>query len=235
MNAGDSTPGPRPPSNPKKETLVPPPTPLFSSCCCGFVPTLFGRLCTPAPMPFIRTPTIQKPHRTTALWLAPPTPSPCYGTMWANGTTIGMATSTSSVTATQFCLTGTKEWRKVKATKVFTPWACVVYTIRAWWVPEVEKNSLPHLKTSSTSSASCSPPTSMPTLLRFRKPSPLIKRFLNFTIWACNCPKTSPWYGPTTITAISNARSEEHTSELQSRPHLVCRLLLEKKKFNKQF
>src|SRR3989442_10126754 len=26
------------------------------------------------------------------------------------------------------------------------------------------------------------------------------------------------------------ARSEEHTSELQSRPHLVCRLLLEKMK-----
>src|SRR5215813_13033390 len=29
---------------------------------------------------------------------------------------------------------------------------------------------------------------------------------------------------------IRAARSEEHTSELQSRPHLVCRLLLEKKK-----
>src|SRR3989442_6286131 len=30
---------------------------------------------------------------------------------------------------------------------------------------------------------------------------------------------------------LNNARrSEEHTSELQSRPHLVCRLLLEKKK-----
>src|SRR5687768_18311261 len=28
----------------------------------------------------------------------------------------------------------------------------------------------------------------------------------------------------------SNYRSEEHTSELQSRLHLVCRLLLEKKK-----
>src|SRR5436305_8925893 len=27
-------------------------------------------------------------------------------------------------------------------------------------------------------------------------------------------------------------RSEEHTSELQSRPHLVCRLLLEKKNGN---
>src|SRR3989442_7089185 len=29
------------------------------------------------------------------------------------------------------------------------------------------------------------------------------------------------------------ARSEEHTSELQSRPHLVCRLLLEKKNTHK--
>src|SRR5690554_4161236 len=27
----------------------------------------------------------------------------------------------------------------------------------------------------------------------------------------------------------ANGRSEEHTSELQSRPHLVCRLLLEKR------
>src|SRR5690554_1133384 len=32
----------------------------------------------------------------------------------------------------------------------------------------------------------------------------------------------------------STARSEEHTSELQSRPHLVCRLLLEKKKKKKK-
>src|SRR3989442_6163397 len=31
----------------------------------------------------------------------------------------------------------------------------------------------------------------------------------------------------------NNIRSEEHTSELQSRPHLVCRLLLEKKKNSK--
>src|SRR2546422_9700090 len=30
----------------------------------------------------------------------------------------------------------------------------------------------------------------------------------------------------------TNSRSEEHTSELQSRLHLVCRLLLEKKKKN---
>src|SRR5690554_7201066 len=32
---------------------------------------------------------------------------------------------------------------------------------------------------------------------------------------------------------LSRIRSEEHTSELQSRPHLVCRLLLEKKKNKK--
>src|SRR2546422_3178179 len=31
-------------------------------------------------------------------------------------------------------------------------------------------------------------------------------------------------------TAMRDERSEEHTSELQSRLHLVCRLLLEKKK-----
>src|SRR3712207_7896045 len=37
--------------------------------------------------------------------------------------------------------------------------------------------------------------------------------------------------GPSgTASGIRRARSEEHTSELQSRQYLVCRLLLEKKK-----
>ena len=36
--------------------------------------------------------------------------------------------------------------------------------------------------------------------------------------------------GPFAGTNFSNARSEEHTSELQSQAYLVCRLLLEKKK-----
>src|SRR5439155_25256214 len=36
--------------------------------------------------------------------------------------------------------------------------------------------------------------------------------------------------GDPTLTMRIGARSEEHTSELQSRGHLVCRLLLEKKK-----
>src|SRR5438093_8717509 len=36
------------------------------------------------------------------------------------------------------------------------------------------------------------------------------------------------------VSTERNARSEEHTSELQSLTNLVCRLLLEKKKKNKQ-
>src|SRR3989442_8335496 len=39
---------------------------------------------------------------------------------------------------------------------------------------------------------------------------------------------TAAQRGDRALAAVS--RSEEHTSELQSRPHLVCRLLLEKKK-----
>ena len=35
-------------------------------------------------------------------------------------------------------------------------------------------------------------------------------------------------------TAVTEKRSEEHTSELQSRENLVCRLLLEKKKKKKK-
>src|SRR2546422_1530516 len=38
-----------------------------------------------------------------------------------------------------------------------------------------------------------------------------------------------PWRSRVTE-AVDPERSEEHTSELQSRLHLVCRLLLEKKK-----
>src|SRR5436305_8968329 len=43
---------------------------------------------------------------------------------------------------------------------------------------------------------------------------------------AANAPETRP--------RPPDWRSEEHTSELQSRPHLVCRLLLEKKKTTTQ-
>src|SRR2546429_4163665 len=43
-----------------------------------------------------------------------------------------------------------------------------------------------------------------------------------------------PFGATSTYSRIAAAiRSEEHTSELQSRLHLVCRLLLEKKKFTR--
>src|SRR3712207_8910212 len=55
-------------------------------------------------------------------------------------------------------------------------------------------------------------------------------------------PADSPWPGPGRLARPTTAgwtgepegeRSEEHTSELQSRQYLVCRLLLEKKKQTK--
>src|SRR5438552_7546806 len=42
----------------------------------------------------------------------------------------------------------------------------------------------------------------------------------------------SPTSSPTTPSTTRPTRSEEHTSELQSPDHLVCRLLLEKKKYH---
>src|SRR5439155_25259083 len=49
----------------------------------------------------------------------------------------------------------------------------------------------------------------------------------------CTCGSAAQWArsrGPRTTRSRPLCRSEEHTSELQSRGHLVCRLLLEKKK-----
>src|SRR5690606_40725751 len=49
----------------------------------------------------------------------------------------------------------------------------------------------------------------------------------NLVSFASHSPEIS-------IAAICGGRSEEHTSELQSRENLVCRLLLEKKNKNKK-
>src|SRR5690625_1730878 len=46
----------------------------------------------------------------------------------------------------------------------------------------------------------------------------------------CPAQCMGPLVWGTDVYADDSARSEEHTSELQSRGHLVCRLLLEKKK-----
>src|SRR3712207_7120834 len=47
-------------------------------------------------------------------------------------------------------------------------------------------------------------------------------------LWRRLAPVPPPVRAPgaKALTAVSPARSEEHTSELQSRPYLVCRLLL---------
>src|SRR3712207_8867275 len=56
----------------------------------------------------------------------------------------------------------------------------------------------------------------------------------NRCIWHPDARKRSPtrllWLRPPGRHGGIRARSEEHTSELQSRQYLVCRLLLEKKK-----
>src|SRR2546422_3889976 len=50
-------------------------------------------------------------------------------------------------------------------------------------------------------------------------------------VMRCTCVSTTtPSFLPNQVPS----RSEEHTSELQSRLHLVCRLLLEKKKKKKK-
>src|SRR3712207_8395848 len=48
----------------------------------------------------------------------------------------------------------------------------------------------------------------------------------------CACPRGTCSSAPSAASPLEyeNDRSEEHTSELQSRQYLVCRLLLEKKK-----
>src|SRR2546429_4408734 len=49
---------------------------------------------------------------------------------------------------------------------------------------------------------------------------------------ACTCATSTCWANAPVHSSPPSlpSRSEEHTSELQSRLHLVCRLLLEKKK-----
>src|SRR5947208_13329129 len=55
---------------------------------------------------------------------------------------------------------------------------------------------------------------------------PYTTLFRSVTMFAATCSSLTLRYGAKTQ---SRPRSEEHTSELQSPDHLVCRLLLEKK------
>src|SRR5690554_8048168 len=62
----------------------------------------------------------------------------------------------------------------------------------------------------------------------------LYQKYLNFIFFGLNNTPLFSYDSNMMVTEARNTyletRSEEHTSELQSRPHLVCRLLLEKKK-----
>src|SRR3712207_3106579 len=48
--------------------------------------------------------------------------------------------------------------------------------------------------------------------------------------WCLGARRLAPFYAHAWVEVDDVMRSEEHTSELQSRQYLVCRLLLEKKK-----
>src|SRR2546422_7080825 len=55
-----------------------------------------------------------------------------------------------------------------------------------------------------------------------------------YAVWTPGSPPSSFRASSPSGTPRASTRSEEHTSELQSRLHLVCRLLLEKKKKKKK-
>src|SRR5690554_7402389 len=57
-----------------------------------------------------------------------------------------------------------------------------------------------------------------------------VKAFARENLTAYKVPRFVEFRDELPKTNVGKIRSEEHTSELQSRPHLVCRLLLEKKK-----
>src|SRR3989304_4959018 len=98
---------------------------------------------------------------------------------------------------------------------------------KAWWsslrsvLSPCGKSSL------SLTSMPSSAPMSFIASSRPRKPDFWIPSLRKLKTSKLDCTKRSG-SGPDGSMALS--RSEEHTSELQSRLHLVCRLLLEKKK-----
>src|SRR4249919_4137406 len=70
--------------------------------------------------------------------------------------------------------------------------------------------------------------------LMIRRP-PRSTLFPYTTLFRSPCHRSpTAWRWVSAWSARAARRSEEHTSELQSRENLVCRLLLEKKKTNKK-
>src|SRR5258708_12067254 len=74
--------------------------------------------------------------------------------------------------------------------------------------------------------------TLFPYTTLFRSPHAFISLLFN-DVRICGCDRRKLFAsGVLTVMLTCTTRSEEHTSELQSPDHLVCRLLLEKKKKN---
>src|SRR3712207_8055494 len=83
-------------------------------------------------------------------------------------------------------------------------------TSALWAVALAGGAARPHAAAARSAAAAsrvCRPELVAPTNIRMRRRGPLV----------------------TKVRKVLNQRSEEHTSELQSRQYLVCRLLLEKK------
>src|SRR3712207_8848596 len=70
----------------------------------------------------------------------------------------------------------------------------------------------------------------LPILRKIRKAPPASATLSLLSRIQAICPSERPSVCLTPASTASGMRSEEHTSELQSRQYLVCRLLLEKKK-----
>src|SRR5258708_32036591 len=98
---------------------------------------------------------------------------------------------------------------------VRTPWSSDP-TIRLVSVASKEVTSTPGARTCEKRPRSkTATPSTVPTYVF----SPAVVRH-------CTCRSGNPWSSLNESTAPAGTRSEEHTSELQSPDHLVCRLLL---------
>src|SRR5687768_18146385 len=102
---------------------------------------------------------------------------------------------------------------------VYARYNCSSNSTRASSCVSVNRESDQRLSTLAINSGAtpCGPPTTNATSL-----IPFVSQLLTCSASCCD------------VHSVPSGRSEEHTSELQSRLHLVCRLLLEKKKQNKE-
>src|SRR5438552_11682674 len=96
-------------------------------------------------------------------------------------------------------------------------WPAVSTSFGAMMVPEQRNAGLPAMSIMMRTTAGWAFPSSVPSVMKDGRPGLHYRRHAR-------------WESPSRRRPNHYGRSEEHTSELQSPDHLVCRLLLEKKK-----